>query len=194
MVSRRQVLFGLGASLIAAPFVNVLRGARADGGKIAKRLIVFFSPNGTVHSHWRPTVTGDFALGSILEPLTAIKSDVTVLDGIDFYGFDNHEPGMAGMLTGQGTAANEGQGASVDQYIASKIGGDSRFASLELGVQTSAWGENRQTRMCYAAGGAYVPPEDKPAATFKRLFGGLSADPKAVDAALAQKKSVLDVV
>ncbi|MGZ6093707.1 MAG: DUF1552 domain-containing protein, partial [Polyangiales bacterium] len=28
----------------------------------------------------------------------------------------------------------------------------------------------------------------------KRLFGGLSADPKAVDAALAQKKSVLDVV
>jgi hypothetical protein len=197
MVSRRQALFGLGATLLAAPFVDLLagrKGARADGGKIAKRLIVFFSPNGTVHSHWRPTATGDFAVGSILEPLTAIKSKINVLDGIDFYGFDNHEPGMAGMLTGQGTAGNEGQGASVDQYIASKIGGDSRFASLELGVQTSAWGENRQTRMCYAAGGAYVPPEDKPGATFKRLFGAATTDPGAMDAVAKNQKSVLDIL
>jgi hypothetical protein len=48
--------------------------------------------------------------------------------------------------------------------------------------------------MCYAPGGAFVPPEDKPAAVFKRLFGAVSADPGGMDAALAKKKSVLDLV
>lgn len=197
-IGRRQFALGLGASLLAAPFVSMLRGrARADDGKIARRVVFFFCPNGTVHQFWRPTGSGtsfSFPSGSILEPLAEIASNVTILDGVDFVGFDNHEPGMAGMLTGQGDATTEGQGASVDQYIASKIGGDTRFASLEFGVQTSAWGENRQTRMCYAPGGAFVPPEDRPLNAYQRMFGAAMKDPAAADAIATKRKSVHDVV
>ncbi len=197
-LARRQLLLGLGASLLAAPFTSLLRTpARADGGKRARRLLVFFSPNGTVHAKWRPTGgETDFAFpkGSILEPLAKRRGDLVVLDGVDFKGFDNHEPGMNGMLTGQGTLTHEGRGASVDQYVASKIGAATRFPSLELGVQTSAWGGSRQTRMCYAAPDTFVPPEDSPKNAWTRLFGDLGKKPGEVDATLARRKSVLDVV
>ena len=84
-MSRRQFTLGAGASLLAAPFVQLLtspaRAAESSAGA-AKRLIIFFTPNGTVHSHWRPT-GGEFdfafAPGSILESLTPFKKDLIVL-------------------------------------------------------------------------------------------------------------------
>jgi hypothetical protein len=83
---------------------------------------------------------------------------------------------------------------SIDQYVASKIGQADRFASLELGVQTSAWGGNVQTRMCYGGPGLFVPPDDDPASVYNRLFGDLVEDGNAVDKVLLRRKSVLDLV
>ena len=49
--TRRRLLRGLGASLIAAPFLRgLVRPARAAPAAGPKRLLVMFSPNGTVHS------------------------------------------------------------------------------------------------------------------------------------------------
>ena len=79
--------------------------AQAQNQPVAKRLVVFFSPNGTSHQYWRPTGTEtnfQFDTGSILEPLEALKSDLLILDGIDFHNATNHEGGMAAMLTGGG--------------------------------------------------------------------------------------------
>jgi hypothetical protein len=101
---------------------------------------------------------------------------------------------MAAMLTGGGGAESATGGMSVDHYVASKIGQEDRFASLELGVQTSAWGGNVQTRMSYLGPGVYAPPDDSPKSVFKRMFGDISADPNAVDKILARKKSVIDLV
>jgi hypothetical protein len=199
-LSRRQFHFGLGASLLAAPFVNLLRGAgtaRAQSANRASRLIVFFSPNGTVHKHWRPTGSGtsfSFPAGSILEPLQGRKSDLVILDGLDFYGADNHEGGMAAMLTGGGGAGTATGGFSVDQYVASRIGGDTPFPSLELGVQTSAWGGSVQTRMSYRGPGVFAPPDDSPVGVYGRLFGDVVGDPVEVDARLQQRQSILDLV
>lgn len=198
-LSRRQFHFGLGASLLAAPFLGLLRGARPAraAGAGAKRLIVFFSPNGTVHKHWRPTGSGtsfSFPAGSILEPLADFKSDLVVCDGLDFYGADNHEGGMAAMLTGGGGGGTATGGFSVDQYVASRIGGDTPFPSLELGVQTSAWGGGIQTRMSYRGPGVFAPPDDSPSGVFQRLFGDVAGTPGEVDARLLQRQSILDLV
>lgn len=199
MIHRRQFLAGAGASLVMAPFASLLRPrpARAGNPKVADRLILFFSPNGTVHRFWRPTGGGaqfGFAPGTILEALAPHIKDLIVCDGIDFIGVDNHEPGMANMLTGGGTAQSVGGGMSVDQYVASQIGQGTRFPSLEFGVQTSAWGGNRQTRMSYSGPGVYVTPEDNPVAAWKRLFGGLAMQGGGVDKVLARRKSILDLV
>jgi hypothetical protein len=198
-LSRRKFQFGLGASLLAAPFLSLLRGATARAAEAGRagRLILFFTPNGTVHRHWRPSGSGtsfSFPAGSILEPLQDHKSDLVICDGLDFYGADNHEGGMAAMLTGGGGAGTASGGFSVDQYVASRIGGDTRFASLELGVQTSAWGGNVQTRMSYRGPGVYAPPDDSPQGVYGRLFGDVVGDPGQVDARLRARQSVLDLV
>ena len=196
---RRDLLRGLGIGLVAAPFVNLLMSprSRAAADSTARRLIVFFSPNGTVPAHWTPSGTETdftFPAGSILEPLTAIKDQVIVVDGLDFYGADNHEGGMAAMLTASGTAGDESLGMSIDQFVASKIGQDSRFASLEFGVQTSAWGAGAQTRMSYAGPGQWVSPDDDPAHVYGRLFGDFMGGDQAAEALRTRRQRVVDLL
>lgn len=199
-VGRRHFAAGLGLSLLCAPFVDMLARpsrARADMPKGADRVVFFFSPNGTVPRFWTPSGSGtsfSFPAGSILEPLTPHIASLIVCDGINFMGADNHEPGMHAMLTGLGDAGTVGAGASVDQFIASKVGGTTRFQSLEFGVQTSAWGAQTQTRMSYSSPGVFVSPEDSPANAFKRMFAGVAPQPGGVDTLAARRKSVLDLV
>src|SRR5690606_30692369 len=118
------------------------------------------------------------APASILEPLRPRRADLVVIDGLHFHGADNHEGGQAAMLTNGGGGDSPTGGASIDQVVAGAIGGDSRFRSLELGVQTSAWGGGVQTRMCYRGPGQMVTPDDDPAHVYERLFGvaGASAE------------------
>ena len=159
--------------------------------------MVFFSPNGTVPKRWRPDGEGSsfsFPAGSILEPLKDIQKDVIVCSGIDFVGVSNHEGGMAAMLTGGGTVGSSSGGMSIDQYVAGQIGSKDRFASIELGVQTSAWGGGVQTRMSYAGPGQFVPPDDDPLSVYNRLFGDLVSEGTPVDRVLLRRQSVLDLV
>ncbi len=186
---RRELLGGLCAGVLSG---LVPRPARAEAR--ARRLVVFFSPNGTIHRHWRPVGAGRnfaFAAGSILEPLEAVRSEITVLDGIDFLNGTNHEGGMRVMLTGGGGESTGTGGASLDQVVARGLDTSTALPSLDLGVQTSAWGGNVQTRMAYAGAGRFVAPEDRPLDVYRRLFG--EADGPA-DARLAARRSVLDVV
>jgi len=198
--SRRKFIASAATAAIAAPFIRILNGDSAyaaEGDGFAKRLIIFFSPNGTVHSHWRPTggeLNFDFAAGSILEPLKPHKNDIIVLDGIDFYGVANHEPGMSAMLTGGGGSGTLSGGKSVDQYIASQIGQGMKFPSLELGIQTSAWGASNQTRMCCSSPGTYVPPDDNPLSVYERMFGEFGASDEQKDKIFNRRKSILDLV
>jgi hypothetical protein len=198
LVSRRGFTAGLGAALLVAPFVGLLSRTRRAGaatGTHAKRLVVFFSPNGTVPARWRPTgseTAFSFPAGSILEPLAAHRERLVVVEGLQFVGANNHEGGMAAMLTGSGSAGDESRGMSVDQYVAAAIGGTTRLRSLELGVQTSAWGGSVQTRMSYSGAGQFAPPDDSPRGVYSRLYG--DAMPGGADVVLARRQSVLDAV
>jgi hypothetical protein len=199
LVRRRSLLHGLGIGLVAAPFLNLLGAprTRAGGGPAARRLIVFFSPNGTVPAHWKPTggeTDFSFPAGSILEPLTAVQDRLIVVEGLDFFGADNHEGGMAAMLTASGGAGDESAGMSIDQYVAGKVGDATRFASLEFGVQTSAWGAGIQTRMSYAGPGAWVSPDDDPVHVHTRLFADLMGGDAAAAALRARRQRVVDLL
>ena len=199
-VSRRSFVRTIGAGLLAAPFVRLAmgggsaRGAGVDDGP--SRLVVFFSPNGTIPHKWRPIEAAgagpgyDFAPGTILEPLRDRRGALTVIDGLYFHGADNHEGGQAAMLTNRGGIDSPTGGRSIDQVVAHAIGADSRFRSLELGVQTSAWGGGVQTRMCYAGPGDFVTPDDDPRHVFERLFGAAGADAETVR---RRRQSVLDL-
>jgi hypothetical protein len=111
----------------------------------------------------------------------------------------------AGMLTGQtifeGTFKDAGRsnsgwarGISLDQHLAGKLGGASRFKSLELGVMVT---DNEvRGRVSYAGPNMPMPPTNDPYVAFDRLFGGAVIDPGggSLDRLRMERKSVLDFV
>ena len=194
--SRRSFLRGLAASSLTLPFTRLLNGtAHADEG-VPKRLFIFFTPNGTIPNKLWPTGTQDnfsFNSGSIWEPLSTLKDDLVFIKGLEFYNATNHEAGMAAMLTNNGGSGTETNNYSLDQVIASHIGGSTRFSSLELGVQTSAWGGSSQTRMSYAGSGVYVTPDDNPSNVYQRMFGELLVGAEEATQRRTRRQSILDI-
>jgi hypothetical protein len=207
--SRRGVLRGAFGASIGLPWLASLgarRARAADAAAFPTRFVVMFSPNGTLPGAWTPTGTEtSFTLSPILQPLADHQADLVVVRGVDQRGEggDGHQNGIGGMLTGQalnaGLFAGVGaapagwpNGPSVDQRIAEVLGGATKLRSLELGVQVGAadnWG-----RMIYRAANQPLPPEDDPAQIYANVFADLHADPVALAALRARRKSILDTV
>jgi hypothetical protein len=177
-----------------------------------KRLLLFYTPHGTVYDAWKPEgTTSDFTLGPILAPLERHKQKLNVLDGLRIehsrVPAPPHTEGMSlvwtGSHLGQGNTfmvqefpIDWVEGPSVDQVIAQRIGGMTAFRSLELGVKPA--GSSPTSRMIYAGARQPIQPESNPARAFDRLFGGAPGGGSMPDAAaelrLARRRSVLDVV
>ena len=104
---RRAFLKGLGGVAVGLPLMASLPGrARAEGeGTFPKRLVIFFSPNGTIKHAWRPALgETNFQLGRILAPLEPYRDKLLILSGIDMQTAkngpgDGHQTGMGHMLT-----------------------------------------------------------------------------------------------
>ena len=214
-IPRRTVLRGLGGAAIALPFLEAMHSPRhAHADVFPKRLVVFFSANGTIPEAWTPSGgEADFTLGEILSPLEPWRDQLLVLRGIDMEAAhhgpgDGHQTGMGTMLTGtellEGSEFCEGDcsdptqtvgwggGISVDQRVAQTVGQDTKFPSLELGVQVQSatiW-----SRMSYLGPDQPIPPEDDPAKAFARIFGELGQDPFGLATQRAQRHTVLDSV
>jgi len=86
-------------------------------------------------------------------------------------------------FTGRGAG-----GPSIDQVIAAKIGGESRFKSLQIGVAQESFGESIQRNMSWAGYDRALPPEMLPDRLFDRLFG------RREEGWINRKRSILDVV
>jgi len=206
MLRRRDfVARGLAGAVLAplAPSLLTARSARAQSRAAkAKNLLIFYAPNGTVHHRLRPQGTPSsftVAESSIIAGLDRRRGswrpfdDVSFLDELDLASrAGNHEGGQASMLTGDGGAADPGEGRSLDQYLAQTLFADARFPSLVLGVQTSAWGAQGQTRISYESAGTFTAVEDDPRAVFRRLFGDIAGGD--VDKNRRRRQSVIDLV
>jgi Protein of unknown function (DUF1552) len=206
LIRRRAFLRAAGA-VVTLPLLEAMRPTAARAATAPKRFVVMFSPNGTIYPNWVPTGgETDFVLSPILQPLAPVRSDLVVISGLfqQGGGGDGHQNGIGGMLTGQslnpgpfqgggnsGTSGWAG-GISVDQRIAAKIGGGTRFRSLELGVQVAS--ADNWSRMSYLGSDRPLPPEDSPLGAYMRLFAGASASPEEVARLRARRRSVLDAV
>ena len=95
---------------------------------------------------------------------------------------------MSGLMTGTDFTGRGPSGPSIDQIIAAKIGADSRFRSLQIGVAQESFGESMQRNMSWAGYERALPPEMIPHRLFDRLFG------KQEEGWVNRKRSVLDTV
>lgn len=187
---RRQFLRELGLSAAALPFLSglpSLTGAPAPQRR--KRLIIMFSPNGTLPKDFWPDQTGEnFELKPILKPLEPFKKQLMMLKGVANKvrgDGDSHMRGMSCLLTcdellkgnimgGGGNPAGWARNISIDQeikkHLQSNTATRTRFGSLEFGVavpdRADPW-----TRMVYAGANQPIAPVDDPHQMLGRLYG-----------------------
>ncbi|HEY6225765.1 MAG TPA: DUF1552 domain-containing protein, partial [Verrucomicrobiae bacterium] len=189
-IHRRQFIQRLGLSAASLPFLMGLPSlGLAAPARPRQRLVIMFSPNGTIPPSFWPDETGsDFKLKEITEPLAPFKDRMLFLKGISNKirgDGDGHMRGMSCLLTaielfpgniqgGSDTPAGWAKGISIDQeiknYFQSREETRTRFGSLEFGVmvpnRADTW-----TRMVYAAANRPIAPIDDPYQMFHRLYG-----------------------
>jgi len=194
MLGGAAVAIGLPALEI---FLNDSGTAYAGGDSFPKRFGIFFWGNGVLPERWVPAGTGpDWELTEQLAPLAAMKEHITVVSGMKVHTGNSvpHGSGPVGMLSGAPFPQNDETTfalPSIDQVIASAIGNETRFRSLELGVQPGG------LSLSHNGPHSVNPPETSPAALFNRVFvdgftlPGTNAVP---DPRLDLRKSVLDAV
>ncbi|MEZ4454428.1 MAG: DUF1552 domain-containing protein [Nannocystaceae bacterium] len=201
-LGRRAVLRGAGGVALALPFLEAMRPARSRAADptTPRRLVLWYTANGTVPSAWTPGP--DFTLSPILQPLADHRPDLTVLSGVDMRssGGDRkgHNRGVGCLwsgrepLGGNDGDAGYGDGITVDQHVAAVVGATTRFASLELGVEVKT--SQPRGRMIYSGPNQPIPPEESPWKAFNRIFTGLGVDDPEAIKLRARRQTVLDAV
>src|SRR3954447_16478174 len=147
-IDRRTVLKGLGAA-VALPWLEAMApiASAAPAAKSPLRAAFLYVPNGMHMQDWTPKVEGALTdLPLTLEPLKAFQGDLNILSGLALDkakangdGPGDHARAQAAFLTGSQPRKTHGAdikvGMSADQHVAKVVGEQTRFPSLELGIE-----------------------------------------------------------
>ena len=207
---RRTFLRGLGVTM-ALPLLDAMIPARTALAQTAAsptlRAGFIYIPHGAVMEQWTPSATGtDFEFKPILKPLEPFKKQLTIISGLENKAAI--APPVHALSPGtwlSGVAPRKTQdpwgGVTIDQMIAAKIGQDTPFASLEVGIEArgSSGGCDREYGCSYSGTISFrtpstpLPVEANPRKLFQRLFGQGDTPQERRNIA-RQYSSVLDLV
>jgi hypothetical protein len=212
---RRTFLRGLGTA-VALPFLDSMAPAlaRAQRRPTPVRMAFVYVPNGMDMRHWNPAYEGRLAeLPQTLAPLAPHKDDILLLGNLTHNtgralldGAGDHGRCCGSYLTGvqvKKSVTDIRASVSCDQLVANQIGSQTRFASLEVGLEDA-----RQAGDCdsgyscaYTNNLAWrnetqpLPPILDPRGLFERLFGdGAELGPEARARRRIERRSILDFV
>jgi Protein of unknown function (DUF1552) len=210
---RRTFLRGVGAA-VALPFLDAMSPAFAAPAKSPVRLAFLYVPNGIDMKNWN--VAGDGALGElprILKPLEAFREDMIQLGNLTHNsgralldGPGDHARCSGSYLTGiqvRKSALDIQASVSCDQIIANHVGSQTRFASLELGMDDarqagdcdSGYSCAYTNNLAWRSETQPLPPILNPRALFERLFGtGAALSPEDTARQARYRRSILDFV
>ena len=193
-IHRRSALKQLGLSTLSLPILSQTSSLFAESEKKSapkQRLIVMFSPNGTIPDQFWPDKTGeDFEHKTILKPLEPFHDKMLVLKNLHNKvrgDGDNHMRGMSCLLTGielfpgnvmggGNTPSGWPKGISIDReickHLQSKEDTRTRFGALHfgVGVQDTA---DPWTRMSYDGPNQPVTPLADPYDAYRKLYGNV---------------------
>jgi hypothetical protein len=215
---RRTFLKGIGTA-VALPFLDAMlpaaAGAQArQAGRGPVRMAFVYVPNGIDMRNWNPAYEGKLAeLPRTLLPLEPLKQDITLLGNLTHNtgralldGAGDHGRCSGSYLTGvqvKKSVIDIKASVSCDQLVANEIGKQTRFPSLEIGLEDArqagdcdsgyscaytnnlAWRNEKQP----------LPPILDPRSLFDRLFGEDAAlSPEARAQKNKYRRSILDFV
>jgi hypothetical protein len=206
-------LRGLGAA-VGLPFLDAMSPALASPPAPPVRLAFLYVPNGIDMKNW--TVEEDGPLGElprILKPLEALRGDITQLGNLTHNGgralldgTGDHGRSSGCYLTGiqvQKSTIDIKASISCDQIVANAIGHQTRFASLELGMDDarqagdcdSGYSCAYTSNLAWRSATQPLPPILDPRALFERLFGtGSVRSPEDTARRARYRHSILDFV
>lgn len=154
IVSRRTLLRGVGAG-VALPWLEAMEPTTALASTPRKppvRLGFFYVPNGVRMDHWR---CGKELVASDLPPILQPLGDKDVTDQVLMLsnlkadhckGTEaGHEPAGGGFLVGKRCKRSEEAevgGASIDQWVAARIGQATNVDALALGIDPGHRGDH----------------------------------------------------
>jgi len=193
IISRRTVLRGAGVS-IALPLLSAMAPvtARAQGAAVPRRMLGICNNLGVLPAEFFPVNAGrDYTPSAYLKLLQDYRDHFTVFSGVSHPNVDGGHPSDVSFLT---AAPHPASGSfrntiSLDQYIAERIGSQTRFPSLTLAVNTGA------RSLSWTGNGVAIPPEQSAAGVFRQMF--IQGTPKEVEAKVAELdtgRSILDAV
>src|SRR5687767_8111065 len=201
-LSRRRFLQGMtmagaGVRVGLPPLSSMFndRGSAYSDGPIESRFVLWFNGNGIPERYWIPAEEGtNYRLTPCLAPLAPFRNDLHVISGLDNAAAalpgpgNGHHKSMSALMSCTAFTGRGAGGPSIDQAIAAKLGGETRFRSLQIGVSQESFGESVQRNMSWAGYDRPLPPEMLPHKLFDRLFGQKELG------WINRKKSVLDAV
>ena len=199
--NRRVFLKAAGVSL-ALPWLEAgsMLAAARSGQPVAEppvRFVTTFFPLGVNTHKWGACGSGkDLEFQDTLKPLEPIKHKVNVLQGLAHPHLKNlrgHAGKVASFLTGEPGGRNHNRsGVSIDQRIAARIGDQTEFRSLVLGIAPSRNGRAfYDSSISWRARDRPLSKEIDPAMTFATLFADktwLKRDESVLDFVLDQAK------
>ena len=194
LLDRRNFLRGIGVSL-ALPTLESLSPAFAESvGESPRRMLLISNNLGVLPEPFFPKDDGnDYTASPFLNVLEEFRNDFTVFSGLS-------HPAVAGghstencFLTGAKDPTGSGfrNTISLDQFAIEKLGQQTRFPTLNLGVNI-----NRANRsLSWTRDGVLLPAEDSPAALFRKMFiQGNKAEVERRLHQLKERGSILDVL
>ena len=212
---RRAFLRGAGVCL-ALPWLESVgpREARAQGrGQKARRLVAFFAPNGLQPGRWWPTGTGpNFELSPVLQSFAEQRRQLLLVSGLENAAAADGEDGD--HLRGTGTSLTctrlpkvdspLANGPSLEQVAVRALAPNTRFPSLQLGLEQKAGGGlcdadyacAYDRNISWNDANTPLPKMIDPRLVFERLFAGSDQRMSALELGRrrAEKRSVLDAV
>jgi hypothetical protein len=207
----------VGSAAIALPFLDAmapaLRASTIPGGAPV-RMAFFYVPNGMIMDAWNPTYEGKFQeLPRSLKPLEPFKDDILQISNLTHNtgralldGAGDHGRCCGSYLTGVQVkkSLTEIKGSvSFDQLVANEVGKQTRFPSLELGMEDarqagdcdSGYSCAYTNNLAWRGESQPLPPMLDPRALFERLFGtGQPMTPEQRKRQAIYRRSILDFV
>lgn len=227
-LGRRTFLRGVGTA-IGLPLLDSMVPALSAGKAIETpvRMAYVYVPIGAVMEDWNPTYAGELKeLPRILKPMEPFRKDMLLLSNMTHNGGralldggGDHARASGGYLSGVqpkktaedssygdrigGSTAAIKAGITCDQVVANEIGGKTRFASIEIGLEDAQQAGNCDSgyscsytnNLAWKSDSQPLPPILDPRVLFERLFGDDGdLSPQARDRRNLYRRSILDFV
>ena len=180
----------IGLPLLDAMLPIGLRAEQKAAAMRSKRMLLIGRPLGLHTPFLFPDKAGkDYEATRYLKPLQDHRKDFTVFSGMSHRGYNAGHGTEVALLTGvapEGMRPGDVRNTiSLDQEVASRLGGETRFASLSLGGGDLSW--NRK--------GVKIPSESSATRIFKQLFiEGTAAEVAREVQKIKNGQSILDGV